>query len=75
MLQFIHEDACRTPMLQVKKHDSASAVNATLALSFSYMFLMTSNNFPEIPDASILNHKVDLFIMASVFVIINKTAV
>ena len=43
---------CRTPMLQVKKYDCASLVNATLDLAFLHMFLIY-NNFPEIPDASI----------------------
>ena len=58
---------CCTPMLQVKKSDCAFAVNATLDFAFSYMFFMTSNNFPEIPEASIFDHKVDLFIVSNAF--------
>ena len=55
---------CRTAMLQVKK---MTVVNATRDLAFSYMFLMTSNNLPEIPDARIFDHKVDLLIVSKVF--------
>ena len=58
---------CRTPMLQVKKYDCASAVNATRDLAFLNMFLMTLINFPEISDASIFAHKVDLLIVSNVF--------
>ena len=58
---------CRTPMLQLKKSDCFSAVNATLDLAFTYMFSMISNNFPEIPEASIFDHNVDLFIVSNVF--------
>ena len=58
---------CRTPMLHVKKYDCASVVNATPDLAFLYMFLMISNNFHEIPDASIFNHKGDLFIVSNAF--------
>ena len=58
---------CRTPMLQVKKYDCASVINAARDLAFSYMFLMTSNNLPEIPDASIFDHKVALLIVSKVF--------
>ena len=58
---------CRTPMLQVKKSDCFSSVNVTLDLAFSYMFFMISNNFPEIPEASIFDHNVDLFIVSNAF--------
>ena len=72
MLQFHHEDARFVSflcllircMLQVKESDCFSAVNnATLDFALSYMFFMTSNNFPEIPEFSIFDHNVDLFIM------------
>ena len=43
----------RTPMLQMKKSDCLSAVVATLDFAFSYMFFMISNNFPEIPEATL----------------------
>ena len=58
---------CRTPMLQVKKSDCASAVNATLDFAFIYMFFMTLYNFTEIPEASIFDHKVDIFIVSNAF--------
>ena len=54
-------------MLQVKKPDCFSAVNATLDLAFSYMFFMISNNFPEIAEASIFDQNVDLFIVSNAF--------
>ena len=54
-------------MLQVKKSDCFFAVNATLDSAFSYRFFMISNNFPEIPEAGIFDHNVDLFIVSNVF--------
>ena len=58
---------CRTSMLQVKESDCFSAVNGTRDFAFSYMFFMTSNIFPEIPEASIFDHNADLFIVSNVF--------
>ena len=46
-----------------------------LDLDFSYMFFMISNNFPEIPEASIFDHNVDLFIVSNAFFIIDETTV
>ena len=45
----------------------ASAVNVTLNFAFLYIFFMTSNICFEIPEASILDHKADLFLVANVF--------
>ena len=66
---------CRTPMLRVKKSDCFSVVKATLDLAFSYMCFIISNNFPEIPEASIFEHSVDLFKVSNAFFIIDETTV
>ena len=62
-------------MLQVKKSECFSAVNATLDLAFKDIFFMISNNFPEITETSIFDHNVYLFIVSNVFYIIDETTV